>query len=251
MLFRYTLFLLGQRLRLLFRYPLFLLGKNPECYLNILCLYLTQIGTAVQISSVPTWPKTKIATQISSVSTWQKLGLLFRYPLFSLEINQDYCLDILCSFLAQDQDCYSNFLCFYLEKIRTAIQISYISTCHKSGLVVRHPLFLPNLKARLIYIYPPFLLGKIRTAIQISSISTCHKLRLLFRYPLFQPSLLRPRLLFRYPLFLLGKNQDYNSNILDFCLTQIVTAIQISTNPTQPKTETTIHISSISTWQKS
>ena len=153
------------RPRLLFRYPPFLLCKNKDCYLNIIRFYLTQIGPTFRIFSVPTRPKSKIVNQISSVSTSQKLGLLFRYPLFSLEINQDYCLDILCSFLAQDQDCYSNFLCFYLEKIRTAIQISYISTCHKSGLVVRHPLFLPNLKARLIYIYPPFLLGKIRTAI--------------------------------------------------------------------------------------
>ena len=153
------------RPRLLFRYPPFLLCKNKDCYLNIIRFYLTQIGPTFRIFSIPTRPKSKIVNQISSVSTWQKLGLLFRYPLFSLEINQDYCLDIHCSFLAQDQDCYSNFLCFYLEKIRAAIQISYISTCHKSGLVVRHPLFLPNLKARLIYIYPPFLLGKIRTAI--------------------------------------------------------------------------------------
>ena len=53
-MFRYPLFLSSLRPRLLIRYSLFLLGKNRDCYLDILCFYLTQIGTVIQISSVST-----------------------------------------------------------------------------------------------------------------------------------------------------------------------------------------------------
>ena len=47
----------SKKLALLFKFPLFLPDTNL---------------VAVQISSVPTRPKTKIAIQISTVSTWQK-----------------------------------------------------------------------------------------------------------------------------------------------------------------------------------
>ena len=40
--------------------------------IDILCFYLAQIGTTVQISFVPTRLKTKTAIQISSISTLQK-----------------------------------------------------------------------------------------------------------------------------------------------------------------------------------
>ena len=43
---------------------------KTDTAINILYFYLAQIGIAVQISFVPTWPKTKTAIQISSVSTW-------------------------------------------------------------------------------------------------------------------------------------------------------------------------------------
>ena len=46
--------------------------SKTQTSIDILCLYLAQIGTAVQISFVPTRPKTKAAIQISSISTLQK-----------------------------------------------------------------------------------------------------------------------------------------------------------------------------------
>ena len=46
--------------------------SKTQTSIDILCLYLAQIGTAVQISFVPTRPKTKTAIQISSISTLQK-----------------------------------------------------------------------------------------------------------------------------------------------------------------------------------
>ena len=95
-----------------------------------------------------------------------------------------------------------------------------------------------------------FYLTKIRTAFQISSVSTWHKSGLLFRYPLFRPSL-KPRLLFRYPQFLVGRNLDCNSDILYFYLTQIWTAVHMSSVMTPPKIDIAISISSVSTWQKS
>ena len=147
MSFKYPLFQTYLTTRLLFKYPVFLLGKNQDCYLNILCFYLTQIRTAIQISSIPTQHLTQTAIQISFISTWKISGQLFRYPLF--------------------------------------------------------------------------LLG------------------------------LRLGLLFRYPLFQFGKNLDFYSNVLEFSLTQIGTAIQVSFIPTRPKTETAIQISSASNWQKS
>ena len=122
-------------------------------------------------------------------------GLLLRYPLFLLDKNRDSCSDILCSFSALDQEYYSNILCFYFAERNTSLQIFFISTRHKSGM--------------------------------------------LFKYPPFQ-SCLRTRLLFKYPVFLLGKNQDCYSNILCFYLTQIRTAIQISSIPTQHLTQTAI-----------
>ena len=106
LLFKYPLFLFGLRPRLLFRYPLFLHGKNQDEYSDILNFYLTKIGTAVQIFSVPSRPRTKTTVQISFVSTLQKERLLFRYSLFLLDTNQE---------------CRTNILCFYLEEIRTAI----------------------------------------------------------------------------------------------------------------------------------
>ena len=117
-----------QKSGLLFRYPLFLLDKNQDCSIDILCFYpaqdqdcysdilyfyLAQIRTAIQISSVSTRPKTKTTIQISSVSTWHKLGLPLRYPLFLPDTNRD---------------CYLDIPCFYLAKIRIAIQISSVST---------------------------------------------------------------------------------------------------------------------------
>ena len=128
MLFRYPLFLHSLRPRPLFRYYLFLLGKNKDGYSDILYFYLTQIETSSQISSVPTRPK-----------------LLFKFPLFLLGKNQDG---------------YSDILYFCLEKIRTSIQMSLISAWHKSGLLIRYPLFLPGLRPRQLFKYPQFLIGK-------------------------------------------------------------------------------------------
>ena len=42
---------------------------KTDTAINILYFYLAQIGIAVQISFVPTRPKTKTAIQISSVSS--------------------------------------------------------------------------------------------------------------------------------------------------------------------------------------
>ena len=138
--------------RLLFGYLLFLLGKNQDCYSNILSFYQTQFGTIVQISSIPTQPKTKTSIQISSISTWKKSGLLFICPLFLPDINRDCCLNILYSYPAYDQDSYSDILYFYLTQYKTAIQISFIYTWQKSGLLFKYPLFLPGLRPRLLLI---------------------------------------------------------------------------------------------------
>ena len=104
-----------------------MLRKNLDYFSDILYFYLTQIKTAVPISTVPTRPKTEAAIQISFVSTLQISRLLFKYTLSIPNTNQDYCLDILYSHQAKDKDYYSSILCFYLAKIRTAIQISSVS----------------------------------------------------------------------------------------------------------------------------
>ena len=175
MLFKYPPFQTCLRTRLLFKYPVFLLGKNQDCYSNILCFYLTQIRAAIQISSIPTQHLTQTAIQISSTSTCKKsgqlfryplflpdlrLGLLFRDPLFLLDKNRDCCSDILCSFSAQDQDYYSNILCFYFVERKTSIQIFFISTRHKSGMLFKYPPFQTCLRTRLLFKYLVFLLGK-------------------------------------------------------------------------------------------
>ena len=138
--------------------------------------------------------------------------MLFRS--FLLDTNQDYSLDVLCSCPTYDRDCYSNFLCFYLAKIRTAIQISSISSCHKSGLLVRYHLALPSVRARLLYRYSPFLLGKnqdcysdilcfyltqIKTIVQISSIPTRPKTKIAIPISSVS-SWQKSGLLFKYPL---------------------------------------------------
>ena len=174
-------------LRLLFNYRMFLSGLSPECYYNILYFYLANFRTVVQISSVPTRHSSGLLFRypLFPPSVWPRL--LFRYTLFRLDKNRDCYSDILCFYPTSDQDCYSNILCFYMGKIWTAIQISSVSTWHKLGLLFKHPLFLPSLRPRLLFIYPMFLQGKfqdcclvilysfvtlIRTAIQISSVST-------------------------------------------------------------------------------
>ena len=156
MLFKYPPFQTCLRTRLLFKYPVFLLGKNQDCYLNILCFFLTQIRTAIQIWSIPNQHLTQTAIQIYSISTWKKSGQLFKYPLFLLDLrlgllfryplvllfkSRDCCLDILCSFSAQDRDYYSNILCFYFVERKTSIQIFFISTRHKSGILFKYPRF--------------------------------------------------------------------------------------------------------------
>ena len=89
LLFKYPLFLPSLKPILLLKYPLFLLGKNQDYYLDILYFYLTQIKIAIQISSIPPWPRIKTAIQISSISTWKKSGWQFRYPLSLLNINRE------------------------------------------------------------------------------------------------------------------------------------------------------------------
>ena len=64
LLFRYPQFLPSLRPRLLFKYHLFLIGKNQDRYLDDIYFYLTKIRTVVQVSSVPTWPKTDTAIDI-------------------------------------------------------------------------------------------------------------------------------------------------------------------------------------------
>ena len=125
----------------------------------------------------------------------------------------------------KDQDYYFDILYLNLEKIKTTIQISSIST----RLQIKIAFHISSIST-----WP-----KTTTAIQISSIPTCQKFELLFKHPMFLPSL-RPRLLLNYPLFRIGKNQecyadilyfypaydqDYNSNIACFYLTKIGTAI--------------------------
>ena len=145
----------------------------------------------------------------------------YKYPPFQTSLRTRLLFKYPVFLLGRNQDCYLNILYFYLTQTRTAIQILSIPTQHLT-----------------------------QTAIQISSISTWKKSGQLFRYPLFLPDL-RLGLLFRYPLFLFGKNLDFYSDVLDFSLTQIGTAIQVSFIPTRPKTETAIQIPSVSNWQKS
>ena len=135
---------------------------------------------------------TKTTIPISPVSTWQKSGQLFRYPLFLsgtklglslkypifrpclrprllfwyplflLAKNLDYYLDIHYFWLTPNQDRLSDILCFSRPKTETTAQISSISTWQKLGLLFRHPLFLHDLRLRLLFKYPLFQLGKNR-----------------------------------------------------------------------------------------
>ena len=166
---RYPPILPNLKPRLLFRYPQILLGKNQDCYSDILYFYRKQIRTTIQISSAPTWTKTKTAIHISSISTWHKSGLQFRYPLLQPSLRIRMLSRYPLFLLAKNQDCYSDILYFYLTQIRTAVHMSSIMT-------------------------PP----KIDIAISISSVSTWQKSRLLFKYPLFLPD----------------TNRVYSSNIL-------------------------------------
>ena len=87
--------------RLLFRYPLFLSDTTQDCYSNIRYLYLKKIRTAVQVSSVPTRPKTETA------------------------------IDILYFYLAQIGTAVKISYVPTRLKTKTAIQISSISTLQK------------------------------------------------------------------------------------------------------------------------
>ena len=66
--------------------------------------------------------------QITPICTSQKLGRLFRYPLFLPYTNLECYSDILFSKQALNQECYLDILYFYLAKIRTIIQIYFVST---------------------------------------------------------------------------------------------------------------------------
>ena len=138
---------------------------------------MTKIGTAVQIFSVASRPRTKTTVRISFVSTLWKERLLFRYSLFLLDTNQECCSNILLSKPAKELDCF---------------QISCVSTWKKSGLLFKYPLFLPDTNydcySDIVYSYPTydpnccldilyFYLEKIWTAIHISSVSTRPKTR--------------------------------------------------------------------------
>ena len=127
-------------------------------------------------------------------------------------------------------------------KTKTAIQISFVSTGQKSGLLFSRPLFLPSLRPRLLFRYPLFLLGKfknccsdilysyltlIRIAIQISSVSTRPMSKTVIQIS-FVFTLQLLGLLFRYPLFL---------------PTLLGTAIQISSVSTQPKSKAVVKTS--------
>ena len=133
---------------------------------------------------------TKTTIQISSISTWQKSGRLFRYPLFLpdtklglslkyhmfrpcllprllfwyplflLAKNLDYCSDIHYFWLTPNQDRFSDIHYFSRPKTKTTAQISSISTWEKLGFLFRHPLFLHDLRPRLLFKYPLFLLVK-------------------------------------------------------------------------------------------
>ena len=107
---------------------------NKDCYSDILCYYLTLIGTAIQIYSLTTRSKPKPTIHISSVSTWQNSGLLFRYPLLLLDTLRDCYLDILHFHLAKVQAYYSNSNFFYLGKkiiiIRTVVEVSSVPIQH-------------------------------------------------------------------------------------------------------------------------
>ena len=147
----------------------------------------------VQISFVPTRPKTETIVQISSISTIHKSGLLFGYPLFWPSLRPTLLFRYHLFLLGKNQDCNSDILCLYLAKIGTTVQISFVPTRAKTW-----------------------------TSIQKSFVSTWQKSGLHFRYLLFWPSL-TPTLPFRYPLFQHGENQDCYSDILYFYLTQIET----------------------------
>ena len=145
---------------MLFKYPLFLPDSNQDCCSNNMCYYPAYERDCNLDIIYFYLVKVMTAIQISSLSTRHNSGLLFRYPLFLPSLRPRLRFKYYWFLLGKNQDCYLDILYFYQTQYETAIQISFIYTSQKSGLLFKYPLFLPGLRPRLLFKFSLFLLGK-------------------------------------------------------------------------------------------